>query len=254
MSKGDEVVILDYKDSKKAAKTLYESFDNDDVARYVTRHLEDNPTLKKQVELQFYEAYIVSHIMKGLVLGIKGENSDENDSYETVSVWVKPDSGSLDDYLTLIRSGFAKVAWNTGAEGRRRIFGVLFKVLHDYYDNTIKLDKKNSENVWTLVYLGSTPAARGKGNVRKMFDYIFNNYIDPNNSITYLESSALRNLPIYERFGFRAVNDIYLGEKGTDDCARMDVMIRGPKGEKWEYLEEARKIYNYQVPDISTAK
>lgn len=249
MSKQD-VVILEYKDAKKAARTLYEAFDNDDVARYVSRHLEDEPDKKKEVDLQFYEAYVVSHIMKGICLGIKGDD----DEFETVSCWVKPDSGSMDDYITLIRSGFAKVAWNTGSEGRRRIFAILFKVLHDYYDKTMELDPENGENCWTLVYLGSTPKARGKGNVRRMFDYVFQNYIDPMNSLTYLESSAIRNLPIYERFGFRAVNAIYLGDTKTDDHARMDVMIRGPQGETWKYLNKAREEYGYVIPDASVAK
>jgi len=253
MSKS-RVEILDFKDVKKAALTLYKAFDNDDVARYVSRHLEHDPVKKKQVDLQLYEAYLTQHIMKGLVLGIRGENHEEEDCYETVSIWVKPESGSLDDYLTLIRSGFAKLAWDTGSEGRRRVFGVLFKVLHDAYDKIISIDP-NHENTWTLVYLGSTPLARGKGNVRAIFEHIFTNYIDPMNSCTYLESSSLNNFPIYEKFGFRAVADIWLGDTSDlVDKARMDVMIRGPKGKQWEYLEETRKIMNYDVPEQSIAK
>lgn len=107
MSK-QEVVVLDLKDAKKAARTLYESFDDDGVARYVSRHLENDPERKKQVDLQYYEAYVVSHIMKGLVLAIKGDDHENKDTFETVSIWVRPDSGSLDDYITLIRSGDRK--------------------------------------------------------------------------------------------------------------------------------------------------
>lgn len=253
MSK-ENVVILDYQDAKKAARTLWGCFHDDGVADYVVRHLENDPERKKQVELQYYESYVVSHIMKGLVVGVKGDNEENSDTFESVAVWVKPDSGSLDDYLTLIRSGFAKLAWITGAEGRRRVFGVLFKVLHDYYEETMAMDPENGENTWTLVYLGSTPAARGKGNVRKIFDFIINNYVDPKGSLIYLESSAIRNLPIYERFGFRAINDIYLGDVNTDDHARMDVMIRGPNGKPWKYLEQAREKYNYVIPEESVAK
>lgn len=92
--------------------------------------------------------------------------------------------------------------------------------------------------------------------MRKMFNHTFEKYIDPINSITYLESSAIRNLPIYERFGFRAVTDIYLGDKEDPqgDNARMDVMVRGPKGETWKYLEETRRKYGYAVPEASVLK
>lgn len=253
MSKRD-IEILEFKDAKRAARTLYRAFDNDDVAKYTSRHLENDPVKRKEVDLQLYEAYIVSHIMKGIVFGIKGDNFEENDCYETVSLWVKPDSGALDDYITLIRSGFAKLAWNTGSEGRRRVFKVLFNVLHDNYHEIMKIDP-NEENTWTLVYLGSIPESRGKGNVRKMFDYVFNHYIDPMNANTYLESSAVRNLPIYEKFGFRAVSDIWLGDKEDPvDKARMDIMIRGPNGSEWKYLKESREKFGYIIPEVSVAK
>lgn len=254
MSKGT-VEILELKDARKAARTLYKSFDNDDVARYVSRHLEHDPKQKELVDMQLYEAYVTQHIMKGLALAIKGDDHENKDSFETVALWATPESTSMDDYITLIRSGFAKLAWNTGAEGRRRVFGVLFKVLHDNYDAIMSCDKEDGENVYTLVYLGSSPDARGKGNVRKMFEYTFQNHIDKRNSLTYLESSAIANLPIYEKFGFKATADIWLGDKEDPvDKARMDIMIRGPKGEEWKYLRETRERQGYTVPSASYAK
>lgn len=250
-----KVELLTYKDAKKAARTLYAAFDDDDVARYVSRHLEHDPVKRREVDLQLYEAYIVSHMMKGLVFGIKGDNHEESDTFETVSLWVKPDSGSMDDYLTLIRSGFAKLAWNTGSEGRRRVFGVLFGVLHDEFDRITEIDPKNQDKIWTLVYLGSAPSARGKGNVRNMFEHVFQQYIDPSDGLTYLESSSVNNFPIYEKFGFRAVKDIWLGDlEDPVDNARMDVMIRGPRGTEWEHLHESREKWGYEVHLNSVAK
>lgn len=250
-----KVEILTYKDAKKAARTLYASFDNDDVAKFVSRHLEHDPVKRREVDLQLYEAYVVSHMMKGIVFGIKGENHEQSETFETVSLWVKPDSGSLDDYLTLIRSGFAKLAWNTGSEGRRRVFCILFGVLHDECHKIMEIDPQGESNMWTLVYLGSAPSARGKGNVRKMFEHIFKHYIDPTDGITYLESSSVANFPIYEKFGFRAVKDIWLGDPNDPvDKARMDVMIRGPHGDEWKYLHQSREKWNYKVHPNSVAK
>lgn len=79
MSKAQQsrVEVFDFSDVKKAARTLYKAFDDDDVARYSSRHLENQPELKKQVDLELYEAYLYSHILKGLVVGIKGDDRSD---------------------------------------------------------------------------------------------------------------------------------------------------------------------------------
>ncbi|KAF6015621.1 hypothetical protein HII12_000781 [Brettanomyces bruxellensis] len=249
-----KVEVLTFKDCKKAAKTLYNAFNDDDVDRYLSRHLEDQPELKKKCDLLLFEAYVYSLMLKGIVVGVKGEDSENKDCFETVATWSTPDTGTIEDYLTMLRSGFARLAWMTGAEGRRRIFHDLFKTLADNADDIMSADP-DGENLFTLVYLGTIPEARGKGNVRATFGYMFKNYIDPRNSISYLESSALRNIPIYERFGFRAVADEWLGDKNAPvDKARMDVMIRGPQGKTWKYLEATRKRREYEIPECSQLK
>ncbi|KAK6873903.1 putative N-acetyltransferase [Candida tropicalis] len=79
----------------------------------------------------------------------------------------------------------------------------------------------------------------GKGNVRKLFDYMFKNYIDKEeDNIAYLESSSPVNIPIYNRFDFHVVEDIILGSKFDgavegQDYAIMHVMIRGSHGHDW---------------------
>lgn len=254
MSEKSKVEVLGFDDCKKAARTLYESFDDDDVDRYLNRHLESDPELKKKCDLLVYEAYTYSLMLKGLVVGVKGDDHESKDTFETVAVWATPDTGDIEDYMTMLRSGFARLAWMTGSEGRRRIFGDLFSVLHDNYEDIMKIDP-DRDNIYTLVYLGSMPHARGKGNVRAIFDYMFDNRIDPTNSLSYLESSALRNVPIYEHFGFRCVADEWLGNKDDpSDRARMDVMIRGPHGEEWKYLEQVRQDRGYEIPSSSKLK
>ncbi|OWB84671.1 hypothetical protein B5S33_g3321 [[Candida] boidinii] len=242
------VEILEFKDYKKAARTLYEAFEGDDVKRYATRFLENDPVAKKNLDMALFESYVYSHLMIGKCFVIKGDDHETKDTFETVALFTTPDSPEL-NYLSLIKSGFAKVAWMAGSEGRRRIFKVLFAVLHD---NFFKIMGPDLNRVWTLVYLASTKQARGKGNVRAMFDYVFTNYIDKDNCLTYLESSNYVNTPIYERFQFAPAADIWLGDlEHKDDKARMDVMIRGVQGKPYERLEEIRKEYNYVIPDNS---
>ncbi|ODV96248.1 hypothetical protein PACTADRAFT_49630 [Pachysolen tannophilus NRRL Y-2460] len=246
-----KVEILTTADYKKAAKTLYEAFsgDTDDVANYVSYHLKGQPELKKKVEMSLYECYVYSHMLKGLVIGVKGENHEFEDSFESVAVWSTPQGGDFTDPLTMLRSGWIKFSWLTGSEGRRRVFKTMFQTLHE---NQVEILADEIENCYTLVYLGSTPKARGKGNVRKMFDFMFENYIDKNNSISYLESSAIINIPIYTKFGFQPVKDIWLGDKNDPnrDCARMDVMVRGARGKQWNKLNQIRTSCNYQIPDF----
>jgi len=252
--KSPKVEVLTFKDCKKAANTLYKAFDNDDVDRYLTRHLENQPDLKKKCDILLFEAYVYALMLKGIVVGVRGEDSEDKDYFETVATWSTPDTGTIEDYLTMLRSGFARLAWLTGAEGRRRVFHDLFKTLASNAEDIMSVDP-DGDNLFTLVYLGTVPEARGHGNVRAAFDFMFKNYIDPRNSISYLESSALRNIPIYERFGFRAVADEWLGDKNAAvDKARMDVMIRGPKGETWKFLEETRKRRGYEIPECSNLK
>ncbi|EGV62042.1 hypothetical protein CANTEDRAFT_99133 [Yamadazyma tenuis ATCC 10573] len=229
--------ILNINDTTKAAKCLLAAFGTDDLATLLVNHIDD-PKHKVLCELSLYEAYVRQHIMAGLVLGI----NETEEEFETVGVWSLPDSieKGLESFSTLMKSGYGKVWEIYGEEGRFKVFDGMLPLLHDTCERILTTDSRfHKKKLFTLVYLGSTEAARGKGNVRKMFDFMFQNYIDvcPDN-LSYLESSALSNIPIYERFGFHFYEDIMLGEKKAgsepgNDYAVMNVMIRGTNGHDW---------------------
>ncbi|KAI5952201.1 hypothetical protein CANMA_005077 [Candida margitis] len=224
-------------DVPKAAATLLDAFSGDPLSNYLVHHINE-PAKRTQCELALYEGYLRQHMTKGLVFG-QGETEQ---SFETVSIWSTPTSAEqgLESFSHLMESGYDKV-WNLfGAQGRDKIFQGLMPLLHDSFDRITTSDKRfRGKDVYTLVYVGSTAAARGKGNLRKLFTFMFDNYIDCDGSggvLTYLESSSSANIPIYERFGFHLVENIVLGEKaGVEgkDCAVMNVMIRGIKGADW---------------------
>lgn len=226
-------------DTEKAATTLLKSFETDALARLLTNHI-SNETEKLKLDRALYEAYLRQHILKGIVLGI-GESEKE---FETVALWSTPTSleEGLEDFAVLMESGYGKLWDIAGDEGRHKIFKGMLPLLHDTCEKILNTDAKfKGKGVYTLVYLGSVAAARGKGNVRTMFEYMFKNYIDkPNtNNIAYLESSAPDNIPIYNRFGFHFYLDIMLGSKEKpgakegDDYAVMHVMIRDSYGQDW---------------------
>lgn len=226
-------------DVPKAAATLYESFGTDALAKLLTNHIVD-PAHRRKVDLKLYECYLRQHLEKGICLGI-GEGAT---CFETVAIWSHPSSldEGLDSFAHLMDSGYAQLYDICGAEGQSKIFKGMLPLLHDTCERILALDPGlKDRGVYTLVYLGLVQAARGKGNVRAMFEYMFARYIDlpGSNNIAYLESSSKDNIPIYNKFGFQFYEDIMLGSdkapgaREGEDYAVMNVMIRGPFGAPW---------------------
>lgn len=235
--KYENLRILDLKDTEKAARCLLEAFETDSLALLLGVHFDCEAT-RKYCELKLYESYVRQHIIAGLAIGV----NESETTFETVALWSLPDSieRGLESFSTLMKSGY-DVVWNIyGDEGRAKIFDGMLPLLHDSCERILASDSRfHNKKLFTLVYLGSTKAARGKGNARKVFEFMFENYIDvcPNN-LAYLESSSPTNIPIYNKFGFHFVQNIVLGEKTKDsvegkDFAEMNVMIRGTNGHDW---------------------
>lgn len=231
------IKFLTRADTKKAAHCLLEAFQDDSLAKLLTSHFLD-PEQRRRCELQLYEAYLNQHIAKGICLGV-GETKE---GFETVAIWSTPKSAEegLDELNNMLEAGYGKVWDMFGEEGRQKVFYGMLPLLHDSCERIIESDSRfASKKVFVLVYIGSTERARGKGNARKQFEVMFKHFIDPmDNSISYLESSAKSNIPIYNRFGFHFVEDIVLGhdyDRGIEgkDWAVMNVMIRGNKGNDW---------------------
>lgn len=236
ISSYDHVKTLDQLDVKKAALTLFEAFRTDALAKHLTSHIDDTG-IRDEIELSLYECYVSQHILKGLCLGI----NEGDDRFETVAVWSLPHSehAGLESFNTLMESGFYKVWFVCDPVAREKIFQGMMNLLEDTFERIMSTDSRfKGKNVYTLVYLGSTKAARGKGNARRMFNYMFENYLDKtSNNIGYLESSSATNIPIYEKFGFKFYEDICLGNKAEGvegkDYAVMNVMVRDSYAHDW---------------------
>lgn len=239
MSQANRVRILQQKDVEKAAGCLLKAFESDSLAQLLTCHV-STAYEKQKINRHLYEAYLRQHILKGICLGI-GESKEE---FETVAIWSKPTSydEGIESFDTLMESGYGKLWEIAGAAGRDKIFNGMLPLLHDTCTDIMTSDARFADKgVYTLVYVGSVASARGKGNTRAMFDFMFKNYIDVDgeDNITYLESSSPDNIPIYERFGFHFYRDIVLGDKSRPDAvegthyAVMNVMIRDTRGKDW---------------------
>ncbi|GEQ72233.1 hypothetical protein JCM33374_g5920 [Metschnikowia sp. JCM 33374] len=245
-SRFSRVRKLTLDDAPSAARTLQASFGTDALAKLLTVHIED-PTDRELVDHKLYECYLRQHITKGICLGI-GESED---GFETVAVWSHPSSleDGLDSFANLMEAGYGDLWEMSGKEGQDKIFKGMLPLLHDTCERILSTDERfKDKGVYTLVYLGSEERARGKGNVRTMFDYMYEKYVDVpgNNNIAYLESSSADNIPIYNKFGFYFYENIVLGSKDSpdakegDDFAVMNVMIRGTNGEPWDTGKDAK--------------
>lgn len=233
------IKILTEKDVHKACTTLVQSFSQDSLAKLLVNHVSTEKE-KFDIEYNLYACYLRQHIRKGICLGI-GETDEE---FETVAIWSTNTSEEegLDSFANLMESGYGKLWDQVGEKGREKIFHGMLPLLHDTAARILSTDSRfKGKGVYTLIYLGSVASARGKGNVRAMFDYMFKNYVDkPNtNNIAYLESSSAANIPIYNKFGYVFYENIMLGSneapnaKEGDDYAIMNVMIRGTLGHDW---------------------
>jgi GNAT superfamily N-acetyltransferase len=76
---------------------------------------------------------------------------------------------------------------------------------------------------WYLPLIGVDPTRQGKGYGSALLSYALRQ-CDRDESLAYLESSNPRNIPLYERHGFRVIGEIQSGSSPT-----MVAMLRAPR-------------------------
>ncbi|CDK29203.1 unnamed protein product [Kuraishia capsulata CBS 1993] len=241
-----EVFVVQPAEYQRAAKTLKIAFGKDEFVKYLTSPMQSNLLLKEQVDEAFFEATVYLAILDGVVVAIRdeeGEKTDPECPFLAVACFYKPESEpmSLTNYFyKMWKSGYLKFAWLANQECRRRVFQEQWPLLNQAKSKVLGFREKNS---WYLSDIGTTPQAQGKGCARKMLSYMYDNYIDPQSSFLYLESSHPRNRKIYERLGFTYIETIAVCNMVCDcldECEvhepkplTMDLMVRGVRGGCW---------------------
>lgn len=234
-----KVRLLTPGDASKAALTLCDAFEEDLLSIYLTNHISSEKE-RRLFNRTMYECYLRQHIDKGICIGV-GESAE---GFETVAIWSSPTSyeKGLETFPDFMEAGFDKFWHLAGKEGRDKVFKGLLPLLDEVSERIMTKDSRfHNKGAYTLVYLGSLASARGKGNVRAMFHFMFKNFIDQpdQENIAYLESSASSNIGIYNRFGFHVYEKIVLGDntkpgaRESKDFALMNIMIRAPGGKDW---------------------
>ncbi|KAF4308102.1 putative n-acetyltransferase protein [Botryosphaeria dothidea] len=214
----DKVRIVDVSEYKAAALALAEAFKDDDVSRYFLDTVDRadwTPEQKWDLHVSIFEYVVYAHILKGLVTTVGSD-------YGAVALWMPP-GNNIDDFLTVFRSGMWRLRYRLSREGRKRFFTEFMPLLHD---TKASIMGERDATSWYLVYIGTKPSARGKGYCRKLIEHV-TDIADQEGRATYLESSNVRNVPIYRRMGFRECRRIYL-QRAEEGNVPLDVMVREP--------------------------
>ncbi|KAI5820985.1 acyl-CoA N-acyltransferase [Pyronema omphalodes] len=215
--RSDKVRVCGIEDYKACARSLAEAFYDDDVAFYFLDVPDNGGKTREELwplHLEILEYIVCAHIHNGLVLSI-GEN------HEGVALWMPPGK-NMDDWYTIFRTGMWRLYFKLTAEGKKRYFGEFMEVLHQTKVNALG---EQDNDAWYLVYIGVTPSARGRGYARKLVEHVTDKVDSEGGAPCYLESSHIRNVSMYQRFGFEKHSRVYLGEQ-TEKPVPLDIMIR----------------------------
>ncbi|MCJ1448583.1 MAG: hypothetical protein MMC23_009100 [Stictis urceolatum] len=233
-----DLKVLAVSDHKAAASCLAEAFEADRACMYFLDCPDTETWTAEQkwaLHLRTFECVVYAHILSGLALGTPSPSRPGD--FDAVALWMPPGK-NMDDFFTMIRSGFWQLKWRYSKIGRVRFFDEFLPLLHLTKKQVMK---ERDSNSWYLVYLGTRKAARGKGHagklVRRITEQVRKEYLwgsaieypdnlqaDAANLACYLESTNAANLPLYRRLGFETKTTIRLQEKSIE----LDIMTREP--------------------------
>jgi ribosomal protein S18 acetylase RimI-like enzyme len=120
------------------------------------------------------------------------------DGYTGAALWLPPDVHPDEDAL-------ATLLQRTGAEEIRNTAFALFEQMGRYHP---------SEPHWYLPLIAVDPWQQGKGYGSALMEHALVR-CDRDNQLAYLESTNPKNIPLYERHGFKALGTVQAGKSPT---------------------------------------
>src|SRR5665647_2128310 len=178
----------EYKDKERIVEILAESFNNNQSVNYIIKQdKKRNQRIRKLMEYSFEVFYLFGDVFlsddrKGCALILLPDKKRTN---------LK--SILLDVKLIITCTGLANLAKAMSRESK-------IKKLHP------------KELMYYIWFIGVDKKEQNKGIGTALLKEVINQSISMNRSV-YLETSTLKNIPWYEKFGFKIYNELDLGNR-----------------------------------------
>jgi len=184
------VVRLNKHHIKPASEVLARAFDDYPIAEFAFPDVEERET-RGPCMYEFTLNYGIHY----------GEVHATSERLEGVAIWLPPDMVST-TLWRLLRSGALPIMlrFGRGAGTRMAQFGRNIESIH----------KRNAPfRHWYLWTIGVDPQHQGKGHASTLLRAMFTS-IDEEGLPCYLETQKEKNIPMYEHFGFKVVEQFVI--------------------------------------------
>lgn len=195
-----DLKIVQYSDLEKATQTLLLAFENDPCLRYLL----NNMYPEREAKL-IHNFVLQTGLEKGRVFAT-------NESIDGVAVWLPPNSTKL-SWFDFIKFGGLKIPLRY----------ILKMNSYDLHAKKVHHSAIKSPH-WYLLSLSVQPALQGKSLGSKMLKPMLE-YFDNTKQSCYLETHNQKNIPFYEKNGFKMMSITKLPKSDTNHYS----MLRNPK-------------------------
>jgi len=188
---------LNPNDLERAAATMGQAFETDPMVQWMSPDAATRARFSRQftrVPLRYGLRY--------------GRVTESNDA-QAVSIWIPPERPL--SMMGLIRCGMLAMPFQIGLAPFSRFLSAN-KEMGRFHD------EHASEPHWYLFAIGVSPKLQGRGLGTALIAEGLQR-ADQDGCPCYLETSSERNVPYYERFGFRVVGEAPLGKDGPPGWA-----------------------------------
>ena len=182
-----DLVKLNKSHVKQATRILVSAFRNDPMSIYFYAD-----ELEREKKLPYLFQVILSYCIR------YGEVYTSSNTLEGVAAWLNSDNHPM-TFWKLVRSGMLTAMLKSGGAGTSRV-----RNLADYTDKVHK--RLVPFKHWYLQILGVDPQFQGNGYASKLMRPMLAR-IDREGLSCYLETMEETNIPLYEHFGFRVLEE-----------------------------------------------
>lgn len=143
--------------------------------------------------------------------GLRRGHVTQSDAAKAVAIWTLP--GRPLTPVGMVRAGMLAIPFRVGFRSFRRFMGAM-GVMDEIHRRRV------TEPHWYLMIVGVDTELQGQGRGAALVKEGLNR-ADRQKFPCYLETSECRNLPFYERLGFRVVQSARLGAGGPEAWAML---------------------------------